>query len=163
MYSLLGNELNLWIGLFLLCGGQARSILILAILDQVIGRTCQIMGLICHLRTFCPWDVLSLGKFCPFGRFVPLDVLSLGRFVLGRFVLYVHQIYNAWQSWVSGIFLSFATTITQQHNRASVACKSTKICKASVSKWSSLNKYSYNAVSHNYLVVVAAVVACAQL
>ena len=121
------------------------------------------MGLICHLRTFCPWDVLSLGKFCPFGRFVPLDVLSLGRFVLGRFVLYVHQIYNAWQSWVSGIFLSFATTITQQHNRASVACKSTKICKASVSKWSSLNKYSYNAVSHNYLVVVAAVVACAQL
>ena len=80
--------------------GEVRLVhsFILAILYQVIGHTCQIMGLICPLATFStlgrffPWDVFSPGTLCPQGHFVsgtfcPWNVLSLGRFVLGHFVL----------------------------------------------------------------------------
>ena len=79
---------------------------ILAILDQVIGHTCQIMDLICPLGTFCPlgrfvpWDVLSLRTFCPWDiqslrRFVPWDFCHWDVFswdVLSWDVLYVHQL-----------------------------------------------------------------------
>ena len=100
IYSILGNELIIWIGVICTYYGEVRLVhsFILAILYQVIGHTCQIMGLICPLATICtlgrffPWDVFSLGTLCPQGHFVsgtfcPWNVLSLGRFVLGHFVL----------------------------------------------------------------------------
>ena len=59
---------------------------LLILLDQVLGHTCQIMGLICPLRTFFSLGRFFPGTFCPLGRFVLWDVLSLGRFVLRRFL-----------------------------------------------------------------------------
>ena len=58
MYSKLGNELYLWIGVILIM----RKLVVLS-----LGR-------------FVPWDFLSLcrfvpGTFCPLGPFVPWDVL----------------------------------------------------------------------------------------
>ena len=48
------------------------------------------------MQMFCPWDVLSLGRFVPWKkrpwdistllRFFSWDILSLGPYVLGHFV-----------------------------------------------------------------------------
>ena len=103
--QVIDNELNLWIGLLSLWGGQARSFLYLDLIG--LGNwlyTCQIMGLICTLGMFgplgrfVPQEVLSPGTFCPCdvlspGTFCPWDVKSLGtfssleRFVHGSFCL----------------------------------------------------------------------------
>ena len=61
---MLGNELNLWIGLLLLWGGLSLIVL----------------GNWPHTLDNGPY--LSTGTFCPVGRFVLRDVLSLGRFFL---------------------------------------------------------------------------------
>ena len=89
MYSMLGNELNLWIGLFLLWGGQARSFLYPGHIR--LGNWPHMLDNGPHsspwdvlsLGTFFTWEVLYLGRFFP-GTFFPQDVLSWD-------VLYVHQ------------------------------------------------------------------------
>ena len=99
MYSMLVNELNLWIGLFLLWGGEVRSFLSPGHIRLGNGPPIfdngphlspwDVLSLetFCLLGRFVPWDVLSLGTFCPW------DVLSLGRFVLGRFVCASSNVY----------------------------------------------------------------------
>ena len=59
MYSLLGNERNSWIGLFLLLwGGSARSFLYLDLIG--LGNWPHMLENGSHLS---PWAVLSLGTF----------------------------------------------------------------------------------------------------
>ena len=98
MYSLLGKELHLWIGVILIMGRLGyRSFLYPGhirlgnrphMLDygphlspwDVLSLGRFVPWKVLSLGTFCPWDVLTLRTFCPLVRFVPWDVLSLGMF-----------------------------------------------------------------------------------
>ena len=98
MYSMLGNELNLWKGCYYygevrLGHSFFRGPIGLGNWPHMLGN-----GPICNPGGFVPWDVLYLGRFvlgmfCPLGRVFPWDVLSLetlcplGRFVSGTFCL----------------------------------------------------------------------------
>ena len=77
MYRILGNELNLWIGVILITGRLGyRSFLYPG--QIILGNWPHMFDNGSHLSA---WDVLSLGTFCPW------DVLSWK--VLSWHILYV--------------------------------------------------------------------------
>ena len=74
MYRILGNELNLWIGVILITGRLGyRSFLYPG--QIILGNWPHMLDNGSHLSA---WDVLSLGTFC------------LGKFCLGTFCMCVY-------------------------------------------------------------------------